>query len=99
MNDITYNPALQVFVQWSGHAPLDETCSCRVKYRDGKTIVVTGHSCSHWVPVKNGPFSIGRSWYTVDGDPREYDTLHEVVEAYRTKPDEQMRIPVEETHE
>jgi hypothetical protein len=68
-------------VKWNGFAndPQDDGI---VKLPDGRTETVHRYSTSSWVPVKNGPFFTGSTYYTLDTPtgPARFETWDDLLQ-------------------
>lgn len=54
---------------------------CTLTKESGVRRAVTKHWTQMVVQVSNGPFSIGREWFTVENDDKEYKTFDEAIAA------------------
>ncbi len=81
----TYLPVYRVEIQWDEFfSAYDECQTGRIRF--GTTVFeIKRHSYKHDVKVSNGPYSIGREWWTVENDPKEFDSLKSLIESRRPK--------------
>jgi hypothetical protein len=73
-----YLAELETYIQWDTQPSCADRVA-RLRHRDGRTATLHRHIRQSTYRVANGPFTMGREWFTVNDDPAEYDHLADAV--------------------
>jgi hypothetical protein len=81
MQNETFDPKRQLYMAWEGTGyDLDNVLHARDE--NGVKHIIYKHATQMTVKVSNGPYSVGRTWYTIDvKDGVEYEYLDVAIAA------------------